>query len=89
MTDALDCAWERALGSSSQDGELGRLIMASAIIEQVDLGVRVHEELVRKATAALAAAARLSPGRERPRSVRKGDRRPPSLDSDADAAHPA
>jgi hypothetical protein len=51
MIDALDSAWEQAPGPP-QDAELGRLIMASAIIEQVDLGVRVHEELVCKATAA-------------------------------------
>jgi hypothetical protein len=67
MIDALESAWGQALGSP-QDAELGRLIMASAIIDQVDLGVRVHEELARSATAALAAATRLSCGGLRSRA---------------------
>lgn len=59
MIDALDSAWGQTPGPP-QDAELGRLIMASAIIDQVDRGVRLHEELVRNATTALAAATRLS-----------------------------
>jgi hypothetical protein len=61
MASALNDAW-RESSSVSKDVELARLVMANAIIEQVDLGVRVHEELVEKATSALAAAVGLSCG---------------------------
>ena len=61
MTDALESAWAEAFGAPG-DSELRRLVMASAILEQVDLGVRAHEELVAKARSALAAALRLSMG---------------------------
>lgn len=61
MSNALESAWLQAGGVVS-DAELGRLVMASAIIEQVDLGVTAHDELVAKAQKALAAAVRLSGG---------------------------
>jgi hypothetical protein len=61
MAKALDVAWSQA-SRVSQDVELARLVMASAIIEQVDSGVRIQEELVAKATLALAAAVGLSRG---------------------------
>ena len=63
MSDALESAWLQARGAV-RDAELGRLVMASAIIEQVDRGVTAHEELVATARNALAAALRLSPGEE-------------------------
>jgi hypothetical protein len=61
MTEALDSAW-RQVDPLVKDVELGRLVLASAIIEQVDLGVRVHDDLVATARKALEAAMRLSGG---------------------------
>jgi hypothetical protein len=61
MTEALESAWRQA-PTLVEDVELGRLVMASAIIEQVDLGVRNHDELVSIAGKALAAALRVSYG---------------------------
>ena len=61
MTEALESAW-RQVRPLVKDVELGRLVLASAIIEQVDLGVRVHEDLVATARKALEAAMRLSFG---------------------------
>jgi hypothetical protein len=61
MTEALESAW-RQVHPLVKDVELGRLVLASAIIEQVDLGVRVHEDLVATAKKALQAALRLSYG---------------------------
>jgi hypothetical protein len=63
----LDDAW-RAASCSSKDVELARLVMANAIIEHVDSGVRAHKELVEKATTALAAAVGLSNGGIRTRA---------------------
>jgi hypothetical protein len=67
MANALDVAWSQA-SRVSQDVELARLVMASAIIEQVDSGVRIHEELVARATLALAAAVGLSRGENQARA---------------------
>jgi hypothetical protein len=61
MADALKVAWGRLEGAVS-DAELARLVMASAIIEQVDAGIRLREELVTRATSALTAAVGLSRG---------------------------
>jgi hypothetical protein len=62
MTDALNAAWRQQTIAISHDTDLARLVMASAIIEHVDAGVRIHEELVVRATSALAAAVGLSRG---------------------------
>jgi hypothetical protein len=61
MSEALDSAW-RQVRRPPRDAELARLIMAAAILEQVDAGVRVRDELIGGAAKALAAAARLSGG---------------------------
>jgi hypothetical protein len=61
MTEALESAWIQ-VQPAVKDVELGRLVLASAIIEQVDLGVRVHEDLVATARKSLEAALRLSGG---------------------------
>ncbi|GEM_PF-3945459 len=61
MTEALDGAWLQAR-EMVRDAELGRLVLASAIIEQVDRGVRSPEALIESAKQALAAALRLSCG---------------------------
>jgi hypothetical protein len=62
MTDALNAAWREQTVALSHDADLARLVMASAIIEHVDAGVRLHEELVTRATRALTAAIGLSRG---------------------------
>jgi hypothetical protein len=62
MSEALESAWRQA-GHVAQDAELGRLVMAGAIIDQVDLGARRHEDLVAVARKALDTAALLSPRR--------------------------
>lgn len=62
MSEALESAWRQA-SHLAQDAELGRLVMAGAIIDQVDLGVRSLEDLVAMARKALDAATRLSPRR--------------------------
>ena len=61
MADALESAWRQAR-CVARDAELGRLVMASAIIEQIDLGVRRQEELAATALKALDAAMRLARG---------------------------
>ena len=61
MTEALEIAW-RQVANPPPDTELARLIMAGAILEQVDAGVRKRDELIAGAAKALAAAARLSGG---------------------------
>jgi hypothetical protein len=61
MTEALESAWRQVL-PLVKDVELGRLVLAGAIIEQVDLGVRAHDDLVASARKALEAALRLSCG---------------------------
>jgi hypothetical protein len=61
MSHALDTAWDQ-VGKNNADAELARLVMASAIIDNVDLGVRGEDELVTAAIAALSAATRLSRG---------------------------
>jgi hypothetical protein len=61
MTEALESAWGQ-VRPAVKDVELGRLVLASAIIEQVDLGVRVREDLVATARKSLEAALRLSFG---------------------------
>jgi hypothetical protein len=61
MADALECAW-RGVSLGPKDAELGRLVLAGAIIDCVDAGDRAHDVLVAKAKAALAIAARFSPG---------------------------
>jgi hypothetical protein len=62
MSEALDAAWSR-VRLTPKDADLARLIMAGAIIEQVDAGVRAEDRLVAYATSVLAAAATLSGGR--------------------------
>jgi hypothetical protein len=62
MSEALESAWGQT-SDLALDVELGRLVMAGAIIDQVDLGVRRREELVAVARKALDAAALLSPRR--------------------------
>jgi hypothetical protein len=64
MSGALDAAWLQAPGPS-RDALLARLVMASAIIDEVDSGIRLHAALVEKAVAALAAAVRISGGEAR------------------------
>jgi hypothetical protein len=59
MTDALDGAWDR-IETAPTDAELSRLVLAGAIIDEVDAGVREHGRLVAKALEALAAAVRVS-----------------------------
>jgi hypothetical protein len=61
MSEALDAAWDK-VRLEPKDAELARLIMAGAIIEQVDAGVRRRDQLVAYATSVLAAAATLSAG---------------------------
>jgi hypothetical protein len=55
MTQALDSAWRQSSGLS-KDVELARLVMANAIIEEVDAGVRAREALTASARNALMAA---------------------------------
>jgi len=55
MTQALDSAWRKSSGVS-KDVELARLVMANAIIDEVDAGVRAHEALVASARNALMTA---------------------------------
>jgi hypothetical protein len=62
MSEALDAAWLR-VRLTPKDADLARLIMAGAIFEQVDAGVRAHDRLVAYATSVLAAAATLSGAR--------------------------
>jgi hypothetical protein len=62
MTHALNTAWRQQTVARSHDADLARLVMASAILEHVDAGVRLHEELVTRATSALTAAIGLSRG---------------------------
>jgi hypothetical protein len=72
MSDALESAWRKAPGAP-WDSEFARLIMASAIIQQVDAGVCAHEVLVDSAITALATAKDLSGGGlETPRRIRGG-----------------
>jgi len=59
MTQALESAWRQSSGLS-KDVELARLVMANAIIEEVDAGVRAHEVLVVSARNALLAAMSVS-----------------------------
>ena len=61
MGDALDSAWQEAT-ASTQDAELARLVMASAILDKVDAGVRESQQLVMAAVAALRAAISVSRG---------------------------
>ncbi len=61
MAEALDSVW-REVQPFVRDVELGRLVLASAIIEQVDLGVRARDDLAATARRALEAALRLSHG---------------------------
>jgi hypothetical protein len=61
MSEALESAW-RQVRHLVNDVELGRLVLAGAIIEQVDLGVRAQDDLVASARKALEAAIRLAPG---------------------------
>jgi hypothetical protein len=65
MTEALESAWRQVL-PLVKDVELGRLVLAGAIIEQVDLGMRAHDDLVASARKALEAALRLSGGEAAP-----------------------
>jgi hypothetical protein len=67
MSEALDTAWAH-VRLTPRDAELARLIMAGAIIEQVDAGVRAHDRLVAYATSVLTAAATLSGGHGQRRS---------------------
>ncbi len=59
MGDALDRAW-KVVRPKVSDAQLGRLVMASAIIDKVDAGARERDALVEAAISALTAAARLS-----------------------------
>jgi len=59
MSEALESAWLQ-VPKAPRDAELARLVMASAILEQIDAGVRVRDQLVASAANALAAAARFS-----------------------------
>ncbi len=61
MGTALDRAWDE-LRSKMEDVELARLVMAGAIIDKVDAGVRDRDDLVSAAISALKTAARLSDG---------------------------
>ena len=61
MTGALEAAWDQVT-ASPRDASLARLVLASAILDNVDAGVRAHEKLVAGALAALTAAARISGG---------------------------
>ena len=55
MGAALESAWAGVNGRI-RDADLARLLMAGAIIERVDEGVRELDDLVSAATQALAAA---------------------------------
>jgi hypothetical protein len=55
MGGALDAAWQ-TFKPTPKDTELARVLMAKAIIEATDAGVRKHEFLVDKAVRALRAA---------------------------------
>jgi hypothetical protein len=59
MKTALESAWEM-VRIPPKSAELARLVLASAIIDAVDAGVRECEQLAGRALAALAAAARVS-----------------------------
>ncbi len=59
MGRALDRAWA-AVRTKIVDTELARLVLASAIIDKVDAGVREHDDLVGAAISALTATSRLS-----------------------------
>lgn len=61
MSEALESAW-RQIPKAPRDAELARLVMAGAILEQIDAGVRVRDDLIAGAANALAAATRLSGG---------------------------
>jgi hypothetical protein len=68
MGKALDCAWLR-VKSKAADVELARLVMASAIIDGVDAGVREHDDLVGAAISALSSALRLAGGEVDPSAI--------------------
>jgi hypothetical protein len=55
MSAALEAAWERFL-PRPKDGDLARLLMASAILEKVDSGVHAEGALIESASRALLAA---------------------------------
>jgi hypothetical protein len=59
MKVALERAWDK-VRNPPKSAELARLVLASAIIDAVDAGVRECEQLAAKALAALAAAARVT-----------------------------
>jgi len=59
MKTALESAWEM-VRIPPKSAELARLVLASAIIDAVDAGVRECEQLAARGIAALAAAARVT-----------------------------
>ena len=59
MKAALDSAWIKVRAAPS-NMELARLVLASAIIDAVDAGVRDPKDLAARALAALAGAARIT-----------------------------
>jgi hypothetical protein len=61
MGDALESAWEN-FAYGAYDPALARLVMASAILDKVDAGVRAHDQLVTAAVSALTVAITLSKG---------------------------
>jgi hypothetical protein len=78
MSRAFDSAWiDFAPQPANKD--LARALMATAIIEAVDLGTRDHDNLVRRATVALMTAIKADPealGRAAPGADRQTRNRP-------------
>jgi hypothetical protein len=70
MSDAFEHAWGD-FEPRPRDERLAKWLMATAIIEAVELGTRGHENLVRRATVALMTAVKADPdalGRPAPRA---------------------
>lgn len=59
MRNALEAAWAK-FDPPPKDAELARLLMASAIIDAVDAGLRSEADLTEKALLAFTVAARIS-----------------------------
>jgi hypothetical protein len=60
MSDAFERAWSD-FAPRPKDERLAKWLMATAIVEAVELGTRGHEELVRRATVALMTAVKVDP----------------------------